>query len=875
MATKYADLVQPFALSRHDPNGPLAVTYDAGNVGAMRLGKDRKLAASSGARRVVRSVTALIGLLGADAAQAITGDDADPPVIVVNGSSAGDSVVLTDSPVNGTVLSGEALTRQHPANLADLLDTNLGSVTLSNGTGSPYQSDVSYRGFAATSLLGSPTGLSVWLDGVRMNEPFGSIVNWDLIPMNALSSVAVLPGSNPLFGLNTLGGALALATKNGADNRGAAVTVQGGSFNRRAVLGEAGGRLANGNLDWFVSGNYDDQDGYRWYTHTLVSQAYGKLRWHGIASNAELGVIWANTSLNGTQGLPIGMLGTPQMAYTWPDNVANNQVVINLKADTRLSSAVKLAGNLYYRRSDSQSTNSNASLGDNCDGVTYDCSALAPGGTARDLYGGNPFMAGVGRFSPYTGSLPIHDYTSGINTTLVISDVAQHTFGGNALIDVDTSIAGLANDLNLGGSAELSTIRYTQNTDLAYLVNYQTVLMPWNFRYGGLQGNPLINAVAIASRNNSINLFVRDMIKPTRTLSLTASLSFAATRVSLSGTNSTLLDPGGGYMWTGADGNAYYNPAYLGALYWQQSTGTLATAAAPQGGLAGPEIDPVNGAHSYHRINPAIGLAWNPRGDFGLFASYSEAMRAPTAIELACADPARPCSLPTGFNGDPDLKAVVAHSVEAGFRGTIARRFAINGAVYRTQVDNDIQFIYDPSGLGYFANPGRTERKGFELGLSADLAPLHLSASYGHVAATYRDSFIDANGDTVAPGNRIAGIPGQSLKLRATVQPIRPLTIGANLIMVSSQYAHGDEANRNPAVAGYTIVNLDLRVVPVFRVELFAKVSNLFDVHYATFGVLGTDIYTGTNTQFLTPAPGRAVLGGVTYSFGRGHADAD
>jgi outer membrane receptor protein involved in Fe transport len=295
----------------------------------------------------------------------------------------------------------------------------------------------------------------------------------------------------------------------------------------------------------------------------------------------------------------------------------------------------------------------------------------------------------------------------------------------------------------------------------------------------------------------------------------------------------------------------------------------LATATVPQGGVAGPEIDPVNGSHSYHRVNPAVGLAWNPRADIGLFAGYSEAMRAPTAIELACADPATPCSLPTGFNGDPDLKAVVAHSIEAGFRGTIARRFAINGAVYRTMVDNDIQFIYDPSGLGYFANLGRTERKGFELGLAADLSPVHVSASYGYVAATYRDSFIDANGDMVAPGSRIAGVPGQSFKLRAAYRPISPLTLGANLIMVSSQYAHGDEANLNPAVPGYTLVNVDVRVTPLPRVELFAKVTNLFGVHYATFGVLGSNIYNGENTQFLTPAPGRAVLGGATYRFGQ------
>lgn len=834
-------------------------------------------------KRTVRllgiSAPAVLGF--ACAALAQTAHDLAPPQIVVTAPNGGDNAVLADTPVNVVVLSGDALTREHHSNLADLLDAALGSVTLSNGTGSPYQSDVAYRGFSATSLLGSPTGLSVWVDGVRMNEPFGSIVNWDLIPLNAIAQVQVLPGSNPLFGLNTLGGSLVLTTKNGANNTGAEVTVQGGSLSRRAVLGEAGGTLANKTVDWFVAGNTDDQDGYRWYTHARVSQGYGKLRWHGIATNAELGVTWGDTSLNGTQGLPLSMLGTPQMAYTWPDNVSNNQLVINLKLDTRISPALKLSGNIYYRRSDSHSRNSNASLGDYCDGVTFDCRALAPHGTAKDLYTTNPFMAGTpanAGFAPYIGALPIHDYTSGINTKLVFSAVTQHTFGGNAMIDLTVPLGGMANDFNIGSNFETSRIGYRQNTDLAYLVNYQAVQMPWNFRYGsgpGFQGSPLINAVAITSHNTAFNAFVRDTVKLTPKLSLTASLSYTITRVSLSGANTTLLDPYGNAIWTGHDGNTYYNPTYIGANSWDEAMGSLATAGVPQGSIAGPEIDPVYGGHTYHRVNPAIGLTWNPRANFSLFASYSEAMRAPTAIELACADPATPCSLPTGFNGDPDLKAVVAHSFEIGARGRLLRRFGWNAAVYRTQVGNDIQFIYDPSGLGYFANLGKTRRKGFELGLTGGWDKVHLAANYGYVAATYRDRFIDASGDTVAPGSRISGIPTQSFKLRGTFAPVRAVVIGANLIVVAGQYAHGDEANVSPAVPGYALVNLDLSITPLPRVELFGTISNLLNKHFATFGVMGTDIYTGGDEQFLTPAHGRAFLGGIRYHFGRGQLAAN
>lgn len=799
-----------------------------------------------------------------------TAQTATPPdAIVVTAPLASDSIGVRDAPVNMQVLGADALDRQHPTSLADMLDANLGSVTLSNGTGSPYQSDVAYRGFQATSLLGSPTGLSVWLDGVRLNEPFGSIVNWDLIPLNAVRRVEVQPGANPLFGLNTLGGALVLATKNGKDDAGLALTVQGGSFARRGAQGEAGGMIGHSAFDWFVAGNQDEQDGWRQHVHTRVTQGFGKLRWHGADSHAELGVVWADTALNGTQGLPLSMLGTPRAAYTWPDRVANNQLVLNLKADTRLAPSLRLSGNLYYRRSDSHSANSNASLGNNCDGGPYDCSALAPGGTARDLYA-DPAAAGD---VAYAGALPIHDYTSGINTALVTSEVFQHTLGGNALLDFDGTLGGVRHDLNLGASFEASAIRYGQDTGLARLIAFQTVPDAANPRYTGA-GSPLINAVALTSHSTAFDVYLRDLVRLSARLALTGSLTFTHTHVALGGTSTTLLDPGGAFSWTGSDGTAWYNPAYLGAQYWDAARGVLASASAPDGARAGPEIDPVAGSHGYSRINPSLGLTWNPRSSIGLFASYSEAMRAPTAIELACADPARPCALPTGFNGDPALKAVIAHSLEAGARGTLGRHMTWNAALYRTRVDNDIQFVFANSGLGYFANLGRTGRKGFEIGLSADLGVVHVSGNYGYVAATYRDAFVDANGDTVMPGARITGIPAQSFKLRGTVRPIRSVTLGADLILVASQYAHGDEANRDSTVPGYALVNLDLHITAAKRWEVFATVTNLFDTRYASYGVWGNNIYTGADEQFRTPGQARALLGGVRYRFGAAADDA-
>jgi outer membrane receptor protein involved in Fe transport len=822
-----------------------------------------------------------ISLSSAVLATSALAQEADQPDIIVTAPLGSDRISVRESPSNAQVLTGDALTRQGHADLANLLNANVGSVSLSNSSGSPYQSDVSYRGFQATSLLGSPTGLSVYLDGVRMNEPFGSVVNWDLIPLNAISAIEVLPGSNPVFGLNTLGGALVLRTKDGAKNRGASIMAQIGSFHRRSAQLEAGGQLGAADaIDWFVSGNYDKQDGYRQHTNTMVKQFYSKLRWHEGERHIELGTIWSDTSLSGTQGLPLSMLSHPKIAYTWPDNIANRQLILNVKGEAPLARALRASGNLYYRHSNAYSTNSNASLSDECSDEARDCGASAPNGTALDLYTNNPFGAGIPEyenFTPFDGGLPIHDYTSNIETSIVRSATRQSTLGGNGLLDADYSLFGMDNDLNVGGSFESAKIDYSQSTGLAYLVGYQAVPMPWNFKYGssaGFKGQPQISAVTVASHSGSFDLFARDTLKLTPSFALSGSVSYTFSRVALNGLRSRLLADNGDFSWTGNDGLTYFNPSYVGASYFATSAidgavpgSFLATVEPPARSISGPEESPVTGSHNYHRLNPSVGFTWNPSKATGLFGNFSEAMRAPTAIELACADPATPCALPTGFNGDPGLKAVVAHTIEAGARGSIGR-VSWNAAAYRSLLDNDIEFIFDSSGLGYFSNVGKTERRGFEAGVSADVSKTHLSASYGYARATYLSSFIDAEGNAVRPGSRIPGIPRQSLKLRAVYDPIKTLAFGASFIATSSQYSHGDEANREQPLPGYAIVNVDAHFMPVRALELFANINNLLDRRYATFGLMGTNIYTGKGEQFRTPAPGRTALVGLRYRFG-------
>ena len=163
-------------------------------------------------------------------------------------------------------------------NLSDFLSRRLNGVLVNEIQGNPFQADINYRGYTASPLLGTPQGLSVYLDGVRLNQPFGDVVSWDLIPRTAISEITLMPGSNPLFGLNTLGGALSVQTKDGSSQPGTTIELGGGSFGRATIDFEHGGANNKG-LSWYLASNLFFEDGWRDDSSSNVRQFFGKLGW--------------------------------------------------------------------------------------------------------------------------------------------------------------------------------------------------------------------------------------------------------------------------------------------------------------------------------------------------------------------------------------------------------------------------------------------------------------------------------------------------------------------------------------------------------------------------------------------------------------------
>jgi outer membrane receptor protein involved in Fe transport len=302
----------------------------------------------------------------------------------------------------------------------------------------------------------------------------------------------------------------------------------------------------------------------------------------------------------------------------------------------------------------------------------------------------------------------------------------------------------------------------------------------------------------------------------------------------------------------------------------------------------------LNGEHSFSRINPAAGVAYTPRPGDSWYANYSEGMRAPTPLELSCADPAAPCQLPNIFLADPPLKMVVSRTVELGLRRALGANLRASAALFRTELYDDIQFI-SASGTavnaGFFQNVGNTRRQGIELALEGSVAAFRFAARYARVEATFQSPFTafspnnssaDAADDIrIEPGDRIPGIPRDTIKLRMEMDAFERATLGATVLAFSSQYARGDENNqdRNGPVPGYALLNLDGRWRFSGDWELFATISNLFDRRYEAFGILGANFFTGPGNsfnaadvqkeQFRTPGLPRAVWIGLRYETGR------
>ena len=292
--------------------------------------------------------------------------DKSLPQVEVVGTSPlpGIGIEKDKLPYDVQTVTSEQLYQSQTLNLTDYMSRNLLGVNINEVQGSPFQADITYRGFRLSGILGSSQGMSVYLDGVRVNEPFGDVVNWDMIPEAAISNVTLVPGSNPVYGLNTLGGALAFTTKSGLTAPGGEVKLQAGSFGRvRTDISQ--GSKGNDGYHSFIAATGFREDGWRDYSEGSLGNVFAKIGRQQNDSNWDLSLLVGRSSLLGNGLLPshsygadgddpasAGMYETNRKwVYTHPDRTRNDLQQLTFNFQRILDANTELAANAYVRNS--------------------------------------------------------------------------------------------------------------------------------------------------------------------------------------------------------------------------------------------------------------------------------------------------------------------------------------------------------------------------------------------------------------------------------------------------------------------------------------------------------------------------------------------
>jgi outer membrane receptor protein involved in Fe transport len=752
----------------------------------------------------------------------------------------GTDLPLDQIPAPVQTISARDLEQAGSLDLSDLLNQRLSGVHINSNQENPYQPDLNYRGYTASPLLGTPEGMSVYMDGVRQNQPFGDVVAWDLIPKVAISEVALMPGSNPMFGLNTLGGAISIETKDGRSAPGTTFSVNGGSFGRRAGEFEHGGSAKG--LSWYVAGNLFKEDGWRQFSPSEVRQAFGKLGWQNKKTYVGLSFGYADNSLIGN-----GLQDTRVLAQHWssintiPDQTWNHAPSFNLMARHEVNSRLTLSGNAYFRFIRANTTNGDINSV-SFDQSLYNLSAADIAALTNAGYTGFP-TTGNSTTEPFP-------YWRCIAQGLEKDEPAEKCTGlitntGNK--QNNWGLSGQAgwlvahNHLTIGGAWDRSSMTFKQASQFGYLdADRQTITPIGTFADGSSNqdGLPVDTRVDLHGLSNTASVYASD------------TLSFGKLAISLSGRyNRTAID------------NVDRLPL----------------------GVAGSRGS-LNGSYVFERFNPAAGFTYNATRHASVYFSYSEASRAPTSIELGCADPNDPCNLPNALVGDPPLKQVVTRTLEAGVRGNMENRLHWSLGWFRGENHDDLLFVAsEQTGFGYFLNFGETRRQGIEASVSTHIRKVTIGGNYTFLDATYQspqtiggssNSMSDGGPGiegniTVQPGDRLPQVPRNIFKAYIEYQPTSKLSADLDFDAVGRSYARGNENNLDKPDGvhylgegfspGYGVMNVGAHYQIQKRVQLFVQIDNVLNHRYYSGAQLGPTPYD--NAGNFIPRPFPAVSG--------------
>ena len=759
----------------------------------------------------------------------------------------------------------------NPLNISDFLRQSFSSVSLNDAQNNPMQPDLQYRGFTASPLLGLAQGLAVYQNGARINEPLGDAVNWDLLPQSAIQAITLAGGANPLYGLNSLGGSLIIDMKDGFSSPGRSVEISSGSFGRTTANIEVGGN--NGSIGYYANLESFQEDGWRNQSKSDALNLYGSVGWRSDSTRLNVNYQYGVSELIGNGAAPTELLALDREAiFTGPDITENDMQMASFDYEHDVTANISFGGNMFYRKNKTDSFNGDGSefavcslggtpqLLEEIEGDDLEELGLIDDDICNNQFANSDalevFLNQTASMLNLDAEFNLENFADDISGSGILSDEginnlsdrAQESTGADFQWTIRGNFLGYSSQIIAGGAYYRGESNFNSILELGQIDPISRLTL-------GLGTGTFVDseATSINTKTESSSLYITNTMDLSSTLALTLSARGNYTNV-------VLRDRSG----------------------------------------ARPEL---NGDHDFPRVNPSLGLTWQASDSHTLYTSYSESSRTPTPIELACnegvfdlavafaieagedpGDVDLECRLPNAFLADPPLDDVIAKSFELGSRGFI-KDIAYSLGLFHTVNKDDILFQTTGRSTGLFANVDKTRRAGIESSLQGRWRTFSWLAAYSYIDATFEDNFqalspnhefADDEGEiTVSAGDRIPGIPQHQFKISSDYRFANGLSIGLDVLSNGGQVLRGDESNQLDEVSGYATVGMRARYSINEKLEVFAKVDNLLDRDYESFGLLGEEpgelevpiIEDFTNPVFLGAGAPRAAFLGIRYNF--------
>ena len=727
----------------------------------------------------------------------------------------GSLVAAEKIPANIQSLSADQLQKTQTISLSDYINRYLGSVHINEAQSNPLQPDISYRGFTASPLLGLPQGLSTYVNGVRFNEPFGDTVNWDLIPQGAIDTMALFPGSNPVYGLNTLGGAISIKTKTGFTAPGHQFEAYGGSWDRHSE--ELSSGWNNGTWGYFIDLHNFSESGWRNYSPSDAKQVLGTLSWQNDRGNLDLTLAANDNDLRGNGPAPIQLLEENRKAiYTQYDQTITRMFFSQLSGAYSLTDNILLSGNAYFRQNRIKTFNGDDSDFQQCENnpafICDDADKIAADVNGQDIR--------------YSRSL--------VGATNNTSATQMRSEGGTLQAVFDHDLLGHANNLTIGASYDYAKVHFGSDTELGELLKDTRATT---------RSGVLVNErrVRLHTDTSTVGIYLNDSFSITDKLTATIAGRYNYSHINMTDMAS-VIDPdsnlNGSHTFERLNPSAgltYQILKNLG-IYGSYSESTRMptpmelSCADPKNPCRLP-----NAFLSDPALKQVVAKTWEAgvRGDLNRFIPNQGDLK----WNLGFFHTINHDDIIFNRNGD---------SVSEGYFSNVGqtRRYGIEA--------------------GSTANfPS----------LFSNIDDWHVAANYTYLNARFLDSFtiqhptqVDADGNplkaTVDKGDRIPGIPEHLFKASIGVDLWKKLSLGINGTYSGNRAFRGDEANLTPKLGGYWLFNATAEYRFNKHFALFGKVDNIFDTHYNTFGVYGhAEEVLGDNYndgRFISPGAPRA-----------------